>query len=150
MFSEIINGNTDTFGSPRNLSLNPILAGNDVNDPTQTTSIIKHTLTNLSGVDRLMTYTATSKVVFQNTSLILDGTFTFTHGSIEIVGDVGISGSGQTFRFESSSLLISSNSSLSIGNGVTLEFAPTSSRQRAIYFEDNTGKERCFVMRYEC
>ncbi|MCK4264736.1 hypothetical protein KAW80_00040 [Candidatus Babeliales bacterium] len=134
--ADIVNGYSDTVGRPRDLSLNPIYVGFD---HSQTTSIINHNLTHLSGSETLVTFTTSSHLILQNTTLSLDGTFTFSHGTIDIVGTVNIEGSGQEFYFNSVFLRINSGSRLRIGDGVTFIYTPTSKLKGAIQFDDDSG-----------
>ena len=139
--ANIIDGNTNPIGNPRDLSLNPIDVGILV-DEFVTTSIKNHNLTNLSGTDRLRTFTACSQLVLENTTLDLDGTFTFTHGSIRIVGNCTINGSSDfnKFRFASHMIYITESSSLRIGPNVIFEYAPTSSILDGIRFFSPSSK----------
>ena len=139
--ADIIDGNTDPIGNPRDLSLNPIDVG-ILLDEFVTTSIKNHNLTNLSGTDRLRTFTACSQLVLENTNLDLDGTFTFTHGSIRIVGNCTINGSSDfnKFRFASHMIYITESSSLRIGHNVIFEYAPTSSILDGIRFFSPSSK----------
>ncbi|MCK4264735.1 hypothetical protein KAW80_00035 [Candidatus Babeliales bacterium] len=129
--SDIINGSTDTVGRPRDLSINPIYIGFD---HSQTTSIKNHTLTHLSGSEALVTFTTSSHLVLEDSTLSLDSSFTFSHGTIDIVGTVNIEGSGKTFNFGSVFLRINSSSRLRIGEGVTFVYTPTSKTKGAIQF----------------
>ncbi|MCK4264737.1 hypothetical protein KAW80_00045 [Candidatus Babeliales bacterium] len=134
--ADIIDGDDDPVGNPRNLSINPIYIGFD---HSQTTSIKNHTLTNLSGSETLITFTTSSHLVLENTTLSLDGTFTFSHGAIEIVGNVNIEGSDQEFYLRSIFIRIRSGSKLRIGNGITFVYTPTSYIKSGIQFEDSSG-----------
>ncbi|MCK4264734.1 hypothetical protein KAW80_00030, partial [Candidatus Babeliales bacterium] len=134
--SDIINGSTDPVGRPRDLSINPIYVGFD---HSQTTSIKNHTLTHLSGSEVLVTFTTSSHLVLEDSTLSLDSSFTFSHGTIEITGDVSIEGSGKEFYFNSVFLRINTGSTLRIGNGVTFIYTPTSTTKFGIQFEDSTS-----------
>jgi hypothetical protein len=70
---------------------------------------------------------------------VLDGNYTFSHGSIEVAGEVKITGSGNIFTFAAASLLVDSGSCLTIGPGVTFQFAPTGSWSANIVFQDNSS-----------
>jgi len=136
LFSNIIDGYASGTIFPYDLRYNSIVVGSDLN---QSTSVLNELLTNLSGTSRLMTYTASSKLYLRNTTLVLDGNYTFSHGSIEVAGEVKITGSGNIFTFAAASLLVDSGSCLTIGPGVTFQFAPTGSWSANIVFQDNSS-----------
>jgi len=136
LYSNTIDGAASGTIYPYDLRYNSIVVGSDLN---QSTSILNELLTNLSGTSRLMTYTASSKLYLRNTTLVLDGNYTFSHGSIEVAGEVKITGSGNVFTFAAASLLVDSGSCLTIGPGVTFQFAPTGSWKSNIVFQDNSA-----------
>ena len=138
--ANIYDGNTDAIASPRDLSLNPMDIGQQ--DVSQTTSVKNYILTNLSGQDRLRTFTTTSQMVLENSTLELDGTFTFSHGSIKVVGNCVINGSSDfnKFRFESHLIHITEGSELRIGPGVNFEYASTCSLATGIRFANSASR----------
>ena len=139
--ANIIDGNTDVYGRPRDVSLNNIEIGGLYTDAL-TTSIKNHTLTNVSGQDRIWTFTSVSKLVLENSTLDLDGTLTFSHGVIQIVGNCAINGSSDfnKFRYEGHLIHISEGSELRIGPGVNFEYAPTGSTRKGIRFSSSSSK----------
>jgi len=89
------------------------------------------TVDRLSGVagdslaSRLVMDHSTSKLVLDDCTLVLDDDYTFTQGSIEIVGDVTITGSGKAFNFRGHDLLIRRDATLRISDYAKFVYDPS-------------------------
>ena len=97
------------------------------------------TVDNLSS-DRLIMNHSTSQLVLQNSTLSLDGNYSFTQGSLVIKGDCTITGTaGTLFTFHGHNILIDDNSTLRVKN-VTFQAAPTSRMRQLVRYGNSTSE----------
>ena len=97
------------------------------------------TVENLSS-DRLIVDHSTSQLVLQNSTLSLDGNYSFTQGSLVIKGDCTITGTaGTLFTFHGHNILIDDNSTLRVKN-VTFQAAPTSRMRQLVRYGNSTSE----------
>ncbi len=101
------------------------------------------TIDSLSGnatTGRLIMHHSTSQLVLQNSTLSLDGNYSFTQGSLVIKGDCTITGTaGTLFTFHGHNILIDDNSTLRVKN-VTFQAAPTSRMRQLVRYGNSTSE----------
>ncbi len=98
---------------------------------------------NLQGTassSRLVVHHSTSQLVLENSTLSLDGNYSFTQGSLVVKGDCTITGTaGTLFTFNGHNILIDDNSTLRIKN-VTFQSSPTSRIRQLIRYGNSKSK----------
>ena len=114
--------------------------GNLVIRPGSSLSIQNLTIKNLSG-NKIRCLDDTSVLALRNVTLIMDGDFSFTRGSLWIQqGTVDIQGS-YTFAYTTSQAsFIFNQGRLQISDGATFLYAPRSNNRELIVFEDETSR----------
>ncbi|MFH1643664.1 MAG: hypothetical protein ABIA74_00615 [bacterium] len=87
--------------------------------------------------DRIICAGNNSKIIFDNTTLMLtDGDYNFDTGSFEILNKVEIRGN-QTFSYKTTETsIIHTNAEFYLKNGATFSYAPTTTNDDLIIFED--------------
>ena len=81
--ADTIDGAT-TASYPRDLGANSIIIGSD---STGKTTIYRHIVTNVSGLNRLMIKGGSSKLILRDSKIVLDGNYSFSQGSIDVFGN---------------------------------------------------------------
>ena len=82
----------------------------------------------------------TSKIIFENVELILDGDYIFDKGSFDIIGELNISGKGNKFIYASDEIsTVNANSSLALNPGVTFRYDPPGKDSNLLQFENKTS-----------
>ncbi len=95
------------------------------------------TLTNLNG-ERIIMTNATSKLKLDNAKIVLDDSYSFSQGSMEIINNSSIEGEF-TFTFSGHNLLIRNASELKIGYNTTFVCTPTGGLNTPIRFQTDTS-----------
>jgi hypothetical protein len=98
------------------------------------------TFSNLSIIglkdSNLVCMDTTSKVFFDGSTLLLSGTYTFAQGSIDIVHENAISGTGLFAYTSAQNLNINTKSSLLLDKGVTFSYDSSAASKDKLVFED--------------
>ncbi len=89
---------------------------------------------------RLVMSHSTSQLVLENSTLSLDGNYSFTQGSLVVKGDCTITGTaGTLFTFNGHNILIDNSATLRIKN-VTFQAAPTSGIRQLVRYGNSKSK----------
>lgn len=117
-----------------------LLARGILSIPTGNKLTLKDVNVNKLSASRLVVHHSTSQLVLENSSLSLDGNYSFTHGSLVIKGDCTITGTtGTLFTFNGHHILIDYNSTLKIKN-ITFQPSPTSKIHQLIKYGNQISK----------
>ncbi len=82
----------------------------------------------------------TSKVVFDNVRIILDGEYSFTLGSFDVNNQLSIEGDGYTFNFQTDLVCtITRNSQLILNDGITFNYDPSIVSKTLLQLYDETS-----------
>ncbi|MBT4594557.1 hypothetical protein HOD08_01625, partial [bacterium] len=86
-----------------------------------------------------------SKVIFRNVEAVLESSFSFTVGAIDVEHDFSIDGFGKTFAYSSASnLTVKSRSMLMLDRGVTFSYDSSSAANDKLVFEDSSSTLKMF------
>lgn len=89
---------------------------------------------------KIQNSTSTSKIVFDNVHLILDGNYSFSFGSFDVRNQLILDGDGFTFNYVTDlQSTITSNSKLILQNGVTFNYAPAVASKTLLQLLDSTS-----------
>ncbi len=98
---------------------------------------------NLQGTassSRLVMHHSTSQLVLENSTLSLDGNYSFTQGSLVVKGDCTITGTeGTLFTFNGHNILIDDDATLRVEN-VTFQAVPTSRMRQLVRYGNSTSE----------
>jgi hypothetical protein len=136
-------GNSTIDGRGKSLTL----AGNDsirVNDHRTLTvkdTVLHGVKTINDGIGRIYGVDPSSKIILDDVTMYLDGTYNYSHGALDINNNVKIRGNGKTIAYTSTTALtINSNSQLFCDRGVTFSYDSRSAAQDKIVFTDASSQ----------
>lgn len=127
-------GNSSLVGRGNCLVLNP---NSRINVRSDSSLLLKDIiLVNVNGTGKLSGVDTTSTFSFDDTTVIMDGNFTFTQGKFDVLTNLTLTGDGKIFSYRTTQTSnILNTAQLTVDQGVTFSYAPTNASKTLLMLQ---------------